>query len=258
LPEEVLVFTSDEARIRNHGIIESQQDIQLNVPVYIGENGIIKTHRKNRIKYSKERTYPVYAIIRIPQADLLSYIKQTLTAGQLGEEAAKYYYQTFQNFSEDNIGSFKTNNSDNGLDIVCYDDPVIVHESKNYCNSLFDLSTSKAGVTQCSKPWLEGHFSGMLLSVNEDKGIIAGAGESEDQDPILHEILEQKIKNVAFFEDIIKTLKIKKKKNGVTFKKTKLVLNGSSIYHVKTPLVGGVTLPFYYCQRNIEAAYKQK
>lgn len=256
LPEEGLLYDikegeEDEARIQNYGTIQSTQDIKLDVPVYIGSEGIIKTSRGKKIHHSNERTYPVYAIVRIPEDVLLSYISQTITPGQLGEESAKHFYQKFELIPTESIGTFKVNNSDNGLDVVCKGNPVVVHESKNYSDSSFSLSKSSAGVLQCSRPWLAGHFSSMLSSIQTDEKTIAE--ELEDQDDVITEIIKQKKEKIKFCKSIITTLNIKKNKRLITFDETKLVLNGSSIYHVTTPLEG-VSIPFYYCQRNIQSA----
>src|SRR5262249_29700836 len=145
----------------------------------------------------------------------------TLTAGQIGEETAKYYYQTFEKkFDKENIGSFKVNNSDNGIDILCNGDPVIIHESKNYSDSLFHLSTSSTGL-QCSKKWLSSHFSEMLLSMEKDKKSIKLAEDSklENTDPIISEIIKQKRESVNFNGKVIATLNIKKKNNSINFNK---------------------------------------
>jgi hypothetical protein len=255
-PKNSLVYRNDKPRIHNEGIIESPNNIYLYVPTYIGQNGIIKTprHKKIVLDGKLQDQYPVYAITQVPLCILEKYILQLISSGQLGEECARSYYQKFGAVSEDNIGTFKVNNSDNGIDIICYTNyHVIVHESKNIVPSSFQLSTSTTG-TQCSRIWLEPYLSTMSDRIRADKIIIDDEKANIDQgdDPIMKGILEQKNKNLDFYKKILGKLNNGKLKKNL--KNNKLMLNGSSIYHVKTPLEKA--LPFYYCQRTIDAVFE--
>ena len=260
LPKELLTYGDDEARIQNYGVIKSNHNIQLGVPVFIGENGIIKTDRKSRIKYLGGSNYPIYAIIRIPEDLLLSYMKKSIAAAQLGEESAKYYYAEFEHFLEGNeIGTFKANNSDNGLDVICNGYPVVIHESKNYSDSTFKLTKSTTTeITQCSKEWLKGHFSEMFSAIQRDKMIIKEAEKKglENSDPIISKMIKEKKESVKFYESVIAHLKLKEEKVDLNLKKLKLILNGNSIQHIN-PSLENVCIPTYYCQRNIDAAYSK-
>lgn len=260
LPKELLTYGDDEARIQNYGIIKSNHNIQLGVPVFIGEKGIIKTDRKSRIKYLGGNNYPIYAIIRIPKNLLLLYMGKKIAAAQLGEETAKHYYAEFEhNLEENKIGTFKANNSDNGLDVICNRYPVVIHESKNFSNSTFKLTTSTTTeITQCSKGWLKGHFSEMFSAIQRDKKIIKGAEEKGlvNSDPILSKMIKEKKKSVEFYESVIDYLELKEEKVDLNLKKSKLILNGNSIQHVMSPL-DSVSIPTYYCQRNIDEAYSK-
>lgn len=253
-PSERFVYdiqkTADEARIQNYGVIKGTQNIDLDTSVYMSENSIISTHRSKKIRFSQERNYPVYALTRIPQSDLISYVKGELLPGQLGEKAAVHYYTKFENISLNNITSFKANNSDNGIDLMCATSPqIIVHECKNYSDSSFSLSSSKNSGNQCSKKWIEGHFEGMKKVLEKNKTPYAS------NDPLLIALQETNTKDQKLYQTILNTTAYSQ--NGVlknSLPENKLILNGNSIYHVQTPIK---PIPLYYCQRNIDEAFSK-
>lgn len=236
------------ARIQNYGVIKGSQDMALDVPTYIHEGGIISTKRDRKIRFSKKEPCPVYSIIRIPEKFLLSYGKGDFSAGQLGEKTAAYYYTQFEKIPEEKIVSFKENNSDHGIDLLCATSPkAIVHECKNLGSSTFKLSPSKSKGKQCSKKWIESYFLAMAKNVKEDSKEIP-------EDSVLKIFQEKDHKDKEVYRSILKITLSNPEEVSLkeTLSENHLLLNGNSISHVETRIG---PLPLYYCQRNIDAAF---
>lgn len=253
LPSERFVYdiqkTPDVARIQNYGVIKGTRNIDLDISVYMSENSLISTDRRYKIRFSNEKLYPVYALTRIPAKYLMSYVKGEILSGQLGEMAAVHYYQNFEKIPSSQITSFKANNSDNGIDLMCVTpQKIVIHECKNYSDSSFSLSLSKKNGKQCSQKWIEGYFEGMK-KISEKK-----QNEYKSTDSLLRELQKSNDNNSKLHKIILKTTKYSDNgKLNKSLPENNLILNGNSIYHVQTPL--NVKIPLYYCQRNIDTAF---
>ncbi len=301
-----LLFSEDDhTRLVNNGHIKGSDDLGLFTTCFISVKGRIQANAivmdwDNRtgsafaddidtlIPLTQEsKDYPILDIVRIPDSLRKKY---SLDAGDLGEEAACYFYKTF--FKKESF-SHKSNSQENGLDVIAYKNEkptqLIIHESKNYHDNSFKLAKN-----QMTKSWVLGYLFRMhqdflkenicLLKTQHRrlpesqydhiKNVLFNVlheDYSKDLKMLVEWIEEKKIssKNEKYLvKEIGKILrmdaaKMKFKDYDAYFSEDlQVIARGNSIVHCELPVIEECdfnemfTQPTYFIRRNLDKAFK--
>lgn len=304
--KKFLLFSEeDDTRLVNNGHIKGLDDLGLFVTCFISVKGRIQANavimdwdNRSGSRFANDidtyipptqesKSYPILDIVRIPDA----LREQYSNAGDLGEEAACYFYKTF--FKKESF-SHKSNSQENGLDVIAYQNEtptLTIHESKNYHDNTFKLAKN-----QMTKSWVYGYLFRMYQDFLKENICLL-----KTQHRRLPESQYDHIKNVLFnvlHEDYLKDLKmllkwIEEKKISSKNKKylvgeinkvlgqdaakmkikdydtyfsedLKIIARGNSVFHCELPVIEELdfneafTQPTYFIRRKLDKTFKKK